>query len=191
MSRRGSDNRQRELTLSARFNEREAEAIRQMPDHAGSSVAAVIPGAVLNAPISRAARRPRVNHEMVARVLGELGRIADILRAAAMAIGPIRRTRMLPPRSATSPRRARSLSGHGARAMILKGNQRAGGNDLATHLMNEFDNEHRGKMYSCNLYLGDGRRRLGIGGSMYEPRTHTNKESRAPDTAELRGHNVQ
>jgi hypothetical protein len=25
--------------------------------------------------------------------------------------------------------------------MILKGNQRAGGDDLATHLMNEFDNE--------------------------------------------------
>jgi sugar phosphate isomerase/epimerase len=86
MSRRGADNRQRELTLSARFNEREAEAIRQMADHAGVSVAAVIPGAVLNAPIPRAARRPRVNHEMVARVLGELGRIADILRAAAMAI---------------------------------------------------------------------------------------------------------
>src|SRR5258705_10193193 len=128
---------------------------------------------------------------MVARALGELGPIADIVRAAAMAIGPIRGTRMLPPRSATSRRRARPLSGHGARAMFLKGNQRAGGNDLATHLMNEFDNEHRGKMYSCNLYLGDGHRRLGIGGSMYEPRTHTNKESRAPDTAELRGHNVQ
>jgi hypothetical protein len=55
MSQRGSDNRQRELTLSARFNEREAEAIRQMADHAGVSVAAVIPGAVLNAPIPRAA----------------------------------------------------------------------------------------------------------------------------------------
>ncbi len=25
--------------------------------------------------------------------------------------------------------------------MILKGNQRTGGDDLATHLMNEFDNE--------------------------------------------------
>jgi hypothetical protein len=32
---------------------------------------------------------------------------------------------------------------------VLKGNQRAGGNNLATHLMNEFDNEHRGKMYGC------------------------------------------
>jgi hypothetical protein len=47
--------------------------------------------------------------------------------------------------------------------MILKGNQRAGGNDLATHLMNEFDNEHRGQMYGCNLYVGDGRRRGGLG----------------------------
>lgn len=33
------------------------------------------------------------------------------------------------------------LSCYGPGAMILKGNQRAGGDDLATHLMNEFDND--------------------------------------------------
>lgn len=117
---------------------------------------------MLNAPIPHAPRA-LVSTEMVARALGELGRFADILRAAAMAIGPIRGTRMLPPHSVTSRRRHVRFLAMGA-SHVLKGNQRAGGNNLATHLMNEFDNEHRGKMYGCNLYLGDGYRRLGIGG---------------------------
>lgn len=79
----GSDNRQRETTLSARFNTQEADAIRLMADRAGTSVASLIRGAVLNAPVTRATRRPTVSHEMAARVLGELGRIAETLRAAA------------------------------------------------------------------------------------------------------------
>ena len=76
MSRSGSDNRQRETTLSARFNNQEAEAIRDMADRAGTSVASVIRGAVLKTQL-RGTRRPTVNHEMDARILGELGRIAQ------------------------------------------------------------------------------------------------------------------
>jgi hypothetical protein len=85
MSRSGSDTRQRETTLSARFNSQEADAIRVMADRAGTSMASVIRGAVLNAPVTRAVRRPTVNHEMAARLLGELGRIAETLRSAAAA----------------------------------------------------------------------------------------------------------
>ena len=48
-------------------------------------MASVIRGAVLNAPVTRATRRPTVNHEVAARVLGELGRIAETLRSAAAA----------------------------------------------------------------------------------------------------------
>ena len=77
MSRSGSDNRQRGTTLSARFNTHEADAIRQLADRAGTSVASL-----LNAPTPRATRRPTVNHEAAARVLGELGRIAETLRKA-------------------------------------------------------------------------------------------------------------
>ena len=189
MSRRTADNRQRELTLSARFNEREAEAIRQMADHAGASVAAVIPGAVLNAPIPRAARRPTLNDKMVARVLGELGRIADILRAAAVA-RPIRRTRMLPPRSATSRRRARSLSGHGREPCPER--QPARRRQQSGYPPHE---RVRQRTSRPNVWLQSllGRRtpKAWHRGSMYEPSTHTNNELRAPDTAELRGHNVQ
>ena len=82
MSRSGSDIRQRGETLSARFNDQEADAVRQMADRAGTSVASVIRYAVLNQPIPRATRRPTVNHEMAARLLGELGRIAQALRDA-------------------------------------------------------------------------------------------------------------
>ena len=85
MARSGSDNRQRQETLSARFNTGEAEAIRQMADRAGTSIASLIRGAVLNAPDTRATRRPTVNHQVAARILGELGRIADTLRRAAAA----------------------------------------------------------------------------------------------------------
>jgi Mobilization protein NikA len=82
MSRSGSDKRQRVTPLSARFNNQEAEEIREMADRAGTSVASVIRGAVLNAPVTRATRRPTVNHKLAARVLGELQRIAETLRTA-------------------------------------------------------------------------------------------------------------
>jgi hypothetical protein len=81
MSRSGSGNRQRQLTLSARFNAAEAEAIRLRADFAGTSVAALLRSAALNQPVTRATRRPTVNHQQVARLLGELGRIADTLRS--------------------------------------------------------------------------------------------------------------
>lgn len=83
MARSGSDRRQRQATLSARFNSQEAEAIRQMADRAGLPVAALIRTALLNpaSPPLRT-RRPTVNHQAAARLLGELGRIAQVFREA-------------------------------------------------------------------------------------------------------------
>lgn len=83
----GSDTRQRRKTLSARFNDQEAEAIRQLADRAGLPVASFIRSRTLNVPLPRQTRRPTVNHQMAARLLGELGRIAEALRAAAAAGG--------------------------------------------------------------------------------------------------------
>jgi len=82
MSRSGSDKRHRKMMLAARFNTQEAEAVRQLADRAGTSVASVIRHAVLKAPVTRATRRPTVNHQMAARLLGELGRIAETFRTA-------------------------------------------------------------------------------------------------------------
>lgn len=85
MARSGSGRRQRQKTLSARFNEQEAAAVRELADRAGTSVAFLIRDRLLLGPQPRAVRRPTVNHEMAARLLGELGRIAETLRAASAA----------------------------------------------------------------------------------------------------------
>lgn len=85
----GSGTRQRQQTLSARFNDQEAEAIRQMADRAGVPVASFLRTAALNqspgGALGRATRRPTVSHAVAARLLGELGRIAETLRAASTA----------------------------------------------------------------------------------------------------------
>jgi hypothetical protein len=85
MARSGSGRRQRQKTLSARFNEQEAAAVRDLADRVGTSVAHLIRERLLDGPQPRAVRRPTVNHEMAARLLGELGRIAEALRAASAA----------------------------------------------------------------------------------------------------------
>lgn len=82
MARNGSEKRQRPKILAARFNELEAAAIRSMADAAGVPVSALIRQRLLgSAGYPRASRRPTINHEMAARLLGELGRTQDILRA--------------------------------------------------------------------------------------------------------------
>lgn len=85
MARNGSENRQRPKILAARFNALEAAAIRAMADAAGVPVSTLIRSRVLGEAPPRSSRRPTVNHQMAARLLGELGRIADVLRAAAQA----------------------------------------------------------------------------------------------------------
>ena len=85
VSRSGSHNRKRRKLLSARFNEQEALALRQRADRAGIPLSAYMRSAALGTPEPRAARRPTVNHQLVARLLGELGRIADELHRAAEA----------------------------------------------------------------------------------------------------------
>lgn len=84
---RGSESRQRQKTLSARFNDQEAEAVRQLADRAGIPVASFIRSATLNVPPPSAVRRPTASHKLTARLLGELGRIAETLHAASLAGG--------------------------------------------------------------------------------------------------------
>lgn len=74
--RSGSDTRQRRIMLSARFNEQEAEALRQLANGAGLPVASFMRSAALNRPI----RRPAGSRQDAARILGQLGKVADGLR---------------------------------------------------------------------------------------------------------------
>ncbi|GJE73170.1 plasmid mobilization protein [Methylorubrum podarium] len=73
---KASEKRQRQRTLSARFNDQEAEAVRQLADGAGLPVASFLRLAALNQPAGRTA----LGREDAARVLRQLGDIADALR---------------------------------------------------------------------------------------------------------------
>src|SRR5690606_34824220 len=84
----GSESRKRPAILQARFSAEEAADIKARADRAGTSVGSLIRSAVLSAQPPRATRRPSVNHEAVARMLGELGRVADAFRKAAAAADP-------------------------------------------------------------------------------------------------------
>jgi len=79
----GSESRQRPAILQARFTEDEAADIRARADRAGTSVGSLIRSALLSAEPPRATRRPSVNHQAVARMLGELGKVAEAFRQAA------------------------------------------------------------------------------------------------------------
>jgi hypothetical protein len=81
----GSKRRQRPAVLQARFSTEEAAAIKGRADRAGTSVGGLIRSAILSAEPPRVVRRPSVNHQAVARVLGELGRVAEAFRQAAAA----------------------------------------------------------------------------------------------------------
>lgn len=74
---KASEKRQRQRTLSARFNDQEAEAVRQLADGAGMPVASFLRLAALNQPAGRTA----LGGGDAARVLRQLGEIADALRA--------------------------------------------------------------------------------------------------------------
>jgi hypothetical protein len=75
---RGTEKRQRNHVLKARFNDLEAAAIREMADRSGLSVGSLIRHATLNAPPPRRARpRPQVEIQTLVRVLGELGKIGS------------------------------------------------------------------------------------------------------------------
>ena len=69
MAGSGTDKRQRQETLSARFNDEEAQAVRLKADRAGISVASLIRASVLDLPLpdARAPKRPSADMQAVAR----------------------------------------------------------------------------------------------------------------------------
>lgn len=75
MAGSGTNKRQRGETLSARFNAKEAQAVRDKAERGRTSVASLIRSAVLDLPLpeARAPRRSSVDLQQVARLLGALG----------------------------------------------------------------------------------------------------------------------
>lgn len=81
----GSETRQRPAILQARFTQAEAALIKQRAERAGTTVGSLIRSALLDGHPVRATKRPTVNHKAVARLLGELGQLAEAFRQAARA----------------------------------------------------------------------------------------------------------
>lgn len=80
MARSGSEKRQRQVTLKARFTAEEAALIKEQAERAGVSVGSLIRYAVLGVPPLRASRHPTMDDEIAAQLLGNLGVIASALR---------------------------------------------------------------------------------------------------------------
>lgn len=73
---RGTETRKRNHRLTVRFDEQEAAAIRELADRSGQSPGSLLRQALLNVPLpSRSVRRPSVEVQAVARLLGELAKI--------------------------------------------------------------------------------------------------------------------
>jgi hypothetical protein len=76
MARRsGSEKRRRSKTYSLRLDPAEQERAAALRDRAGLPLSALLRRALFDTPLPRAARRPTINHQAVARLLGELGKI--------------------------------------------------------------------------------------------------------------------
>lgn len=83
MAGSGSNKRERQIILKARFNEQEASLVKQQADAAGLSVSAVIRFALLDQAPLRASRTSPLDRELAARLLAALGPIACSMRQAA------------------------------------------------------------------------------------------------------------
>lgn len=74
----GTERRKRNRRLTARFNDQEADAIEAMADRTGQTVGSLLRQTLLNVPPPRRSlRRPQVEVQAVARLLGELGKIGS------------------------------------------------------------------------------------------------------------------
>lgn len=82
MARSGSENRQRQITLKARFNEQEAALVKAQADAAGVPVAGLIRYALLDQAPIRATRTPPLDRQTAARILAVLGPLAFYLKEA-------------------------------------------------------------------------------------------------------------
>lgn len=80
MARSGSEKRRRQQVRKARFTDEEAALIDAQAAKADVSVAELIRYAVLGIAPLRARRRPAIDDEIAARLLGNLGLIASALR---------------------------------------------------------------------------------------------------------------
>ena len=79
----GSDKRRRSHMFSIRFSRDEVARAQALCERAGLTLAALIRRALFGTQPPRAARRPTINHQAVARRLAQLGKIGSNLNQLA------------------------------------------------------------------------------------------------------------
>lgn len=79
----GSDKRRRSHMFSIRLSREEAALAQSLSERAGLTLAAIIRRALFGTNPPRAARRPTINHQAVARLLAQLGKIGSNLNQLA------------------------------------------------------------------------------------------------------------
>lgn len=79
----GSDKRRRPHMFSIRFSRDENALAKALSDRTGLTLAALIRRALFGTNPPRAARRPTINHQAVARLLAQLGKIGSNLNQLA------------------------------------------------------------------------------------------------------------
>ncbi|MGB3723534.1 MAG: plasmid mobilization relaxosome protein MobC [Pacificimonas sp.] len=82
----GSETRKRNKLLQIRVSETELAEIETLADRAELTPASYARSILLSAPAPRARRRPSVNTQEVARLLGELGKVGSNLNQIAHAM---------------------------------------------------------------------------------------------------------
>ena len=70
-------NRTRNLPYSIRFTRRERDRAAELAARAGQPLSALIRHGLFDTPLPRAVRRPPIEKQLVAQLLGELGRIGS------------------------------------------------------------------------------------------------------------------
>lgn len=79
----GSEKRPRSERYTVRFTTLEAALLRTHADQAGLSVASFLRVAALNMPAPQQGRRPPIDREMTAHLIGAMGEAASAFRDAA------------------------------------------------------------------------------------------------------------
>jgi len=79
----GSNKRQRNKVLQVRLTDQEFAEVQAMAEAAGLTPASLARGLILSAPAPRARRRPTIEAEAVARLLGEFGKVGSNLNQIA------------------------------------------------------------------------------------------------------------
>jgi hypothetical protein len=84
MASSGSDKRQRDRVIRVRVSAEEQAKARLRADRSGLSMSAYFRAAALDTKPLRAERQPAVNRQEVAKLIGELGKLRQSLKDAAL-----------------------------------------------------------------------------------------------------------